>query len=56
MFEERLQITFRYRLPINLSKITHFSLERQPRGTDAPGSAKWRHNGASCMYVWRHIF
>ena len=33
-----------------------FSPEKQPRGTDGPVPAKWRHSGASCSYVWRHIF
>ena len=47
---------FPLKIPINSNKTTSFSAEKQPRGTDGPVPAKWRHSGASCSYVWRHIF
>ena len=54
-----LRMTEHY-FPLKISIIsyttTSFSPEKQHRGSYGPVPAKWRHSGASCSYVWRHIF
>ena len=53
MFREHY---FSLKIQINSNTTTSFGPEKQLRGTDGPPPAKWRHSGASCSNVWRHIF